>query len=242
MRRRSCRSTSAPAALLAACLLTLGGAAAAQDDVAAVYKVHEVRFVYRTFVNQLDCGELRNHVARVLLAMGARDDIKVRASNCELFLLPDESSAWDRSRRFGWPGDRFGGLDDDRMQSSYVRVEVMFPVEATPAVMAEIDKDKSRRELVSRVTGNPLAAANDPIIFPAQRKQVTLSRATMRLKPEDCELLEQMIPTVFRKLDVKVVSKNLSCNSHQRSYFPPTVVVETLLPKGLVAEEEKKEK
>jgi hypothetical protein len=240
MRRRSYRTTDALAALLAAGALTLGGAAAAQDDVAAVYKVHEVRFVYRTFVNQLDCSELRNHVAVILLAMGARDDIKVRATNCEAFLLPDESPAWDRSRRFGWPTDRFGGFDDDRTQSSFVRVTVMFPVEATPAVMAEIDKDKSRRELVSRVTGNPLAAANDPIIFPAQRQQVTLSRATLRLRPEDCELLEQMIPTVFRKLDVKVVRKDLSCNSHQRSYFPPTVVVETLLPKGLVAEEKEK--
>jgi hypothetical protein len=118
------------------------------------------------------------------------------------------------------------------MQISNVRIELMFPVEATPAVLAEIDKDKSRRELISRVTGNPLAALNDPIIFPVQRKEVTLSRSTIRLRPEDCELLEQMLPTVFRKLDVKVVRRELYCDPHQRSNFAPKVVVETWWPTG----------
>lgn len=239
MRRRSCRSIDALAALFAAGALTLDCAAAAQDDVAAVYKMHEVRFLYRTLVNQLDCGELRNQVALVLLAAGARDDLKVRVSNCDPFLFDE----FPRRDRFDWPTDRFGNLRDaDRMQTSNVRVEVMFPVEATPEIMAEIDKDKSRRELVSRVTGNPLAALNDPVIFPAQRKQVTLSRATLRLQPEDCELLEQMIPTVFKQLNIKVVENKTSCDSHRRSYFPPTVVVETLLPKGMEALGEKKKK
>ncbi|HEY7642617.1 MAG TPA: hypothetical protein VH814_22980 [Steroidobacteraceae bacterium] len=240
MRRRSCRSIEALAALLAAGALASSCAAAAQEDVAAVYKVHEVRFVYRSFANMLDCGQLRQHVGAILLNLGARDDIKVRVSNCELFLMPDESP-WRRSDPFGWPTDRYERLRDDRMQTSNVRIEVMFPVEATPDVMKEIEKDKSRRELVSRVTGNPLAALNDPIIFPAQRKRVTLSRATIRLRPEDCELLEQMIPTVFKQLDVKVLDKKVSCDSHRRSYFAPTVVVETLLPKGMPAAGEKKE-
>lgn len=161
----------------------------------------------------------------------------MRVSNCDPFLFDE----FPRRDRFDWPTDRFGNLRDaDRMQTSNVRVEVMFPVEATPAIMAEIDKDKSRRELVSRVTGNPLAALNDPVIFPAQRKQVTLSRATLRLKPQDCELLEQMIPTVFKQLNIKVVENKASCDSHRRSYFAPTVVVETLLPKGMEALGEKK--
>lgn len=239
MRRRFCRSVSALAGLLA---LAFNCAAGAQDEVAAVFKAHELRFVYRSLVNPLDCSQLRNHVAGILRAMGARDDIKVQVTNCALFLSPDDDRDWDSWDRAS-PLDRFGP-SRERMQLSNVRVEVMFPVEATPAVLAEIDKDKSRRELISRVTGNALAALNDPIIFPTERKQVTLSRSTIRLMPEDCELLEQMIPTLFRKLDVKVVSRQLSCDPHQRSHFAPKVVVETLWPKGAPApgDKEKEEK
>lgn len=240
MRRRLCRSISALAGLLAGSL-SLDCAAVAQDQVAAVYKAHEVRFVYRSFVNLYPCHELRNHVAGILRAVGARDDIKVQVTNCEMFLFQDESSPdWDRWDRAS-PLDRFGA-QRDRWQTSNVRVELMFPIEATPEVLAEIDKDKSRRELISRVTGNPLAALNDPVIFPAQRQEVTLSRSTIRLGPEDCELLEQMIPTVFRKLDVKVVRRQLSCDPHMRSNFAPKVVVETLWPVGVLGPGEQRKK
>jgi len=239
MRRRFCRSISALAGVLGA--LAFNCAAGAQDEVAAVFKAHELRFVYRSLVNPLDCGKLGNHVAGILRAVGARDDIKVQVTNCDLFLSPDEDPDWDSWDRAS-PLDRFGP-GRERMQMSNVRVELMFPVEATAAVLAEIDKDKSRRELISRVTGNPLAALNDPIIFPTQRKEVTLSRSTIRLMPGDCELLEQMLPTVFRKLNVKVVSRQLSCDPHQRSNFAPKVVVETLWPVGLPGPgEQKKEK
>jgi hypothetical protein len=228
--------------LLAAGSLTMGCAAVAQEQVPAVYKMHEVRFVYHSFVNLYDCGTLRNHVSVILRAVGARDDIKVRVSDCEIFILPDESSPqWDGGwNRYDRPSDRFDRLRDGRRQTSSVRVEMMFPIEATPEVLAEIDKDKSRRELVSRVTGNPLVALNDPAIFPAQRQQVTLSRKTIRLGPEDCELLEQMIPTVFRTLNVKVIRRQLSCDPHQRSQFAPTLVVETLWPVGAAVPGEKK--
>lgn len=243
MWRRFCRSNSAVACLLAAGTLTFGCAAVAQEQVAGVYKTHEVRFVYRSFVNLFACDELRNHVRAILLAVGARDDIKVRVDACEVVLFDDEtSSRWGRSDRYDWPTDRFSNWRNDRMQNSNVRVDLMFPVEATPEVLAQIDKDKSRRELVSRVTGNPLAALNDPVIFPAQRRQVTLSRATIRLGPEDCELLEQMIPTVFRTLDVKVIERKLSCETHRRSSFVPKLVLEALLPVGMpvLGEKEKK--
>lgn len=244
MRRRFCRSTNAllgaAANLLIAGSLTPGRASAAQDELAAVFKLHELRFVYRSLVNPLDCSQLRNHIAVILSAVGARDDVKVRVTNCELFLLQDES-AWDRWDRYGTPRNRFG-TDPDRWQTSNIRIEVMFPVEATPEVLAEIDKDKSRRELISRVTGNPLAAMNDPVIFPVQRREVTLSRATIRLGPEDCELLEQMIPTVFRTLNVKVTGRQLSCDPHRRSAFAPKVVVETLWPVGVPVPAEKKKK
>jgi hypothetical protein len=241
MRRRFCRSASAllgaVASLLLAGSLTPRRASAAQDEIAAVFKLHELRFVYRSLVNPLDCSQLRNHIAVILSALGARDDVKVRVTDCEIFLFnEDRSPGWDD---WGPPRNRFGA-DPSRWQTSNIRIEVMFPVEATPEVLAEIDKDKSRRELISRVTGNPAAAMNDPVIFPVQRREVTLSRATIRLGPEDCELLEQMIPTVFRTLNVKVTARQVTCDSHRRSAFAPKVVAETLWPVGMPVPGEKK--
>jgi len=116
----------------------------------------------------------------------------------------------------------------------------MFPIEATPEVMKEIEQDKSRRELISRVTGDPTAAHNDPIVFPAERKQITLSQGTLRLRPEHCQLLEQMMPSLTRKLDFKVISKQFSCDRYGRSEFAPKVTVEVLWPSGAPAPGEKK--
>src|SRR5688572_5024801 len=208
MRRRFCHSSRsgrgrrALVLLAAAGSLIAGSAATAAEQVAAVLKTHEVRFVYRSLVNVLACDELRDQIATILRALGARDDVQVRINDCQIVVIPDEiEPPWDRSNR-EYPRDIFRDRDFDQRQTSHVRVQVMFPIEATPQVLAQIDKDKSRRDLISRVTGDPAAALNDPIVFPAERKQLTLPRGTIRLRPEHCELLEQMIPTVFRELDI----------------------------------------
>jgi hypothetical protein len=218
--------------LAALASLTAGSAAMAAEPVAAVLKTHEVRFVYHSFVNVLACDELRRHVATILRALGARDDVRVRVNDCHMVVIDDDlSPPWDRSNR-DYPSDIFRDNEFDRRQTSHVRVEVMFPIEATPQVLAEIEKDKSRRELISRVTGDPAMALNDPIVFPAERRQVTLSQATIRLRPEHCELLEQMIPGVFRELGIKVVRKQFACDRYGRSRLTPKLTVEVLWPVG----------
>jgi hypothetical protein len=266
MRRRSCRLIEVARLVPLAGALVLGGQTLAQEQgatlppgqVPAVLKTHEVDFIYRSSYNLLACDELRNHIAVILRAVGARDDVKVRAHECEVFIIPDEaqppgawdrrssgpgSASWDPSNRSVDRWDRFGTARGDRYraQTTPVHITVMMPVELTPEIMAEVDKDKARRDLVSRVTGNPAAALNDPILFPAERRQVTLSRQTIGLRPEDCELLEQMVPSVFRELDLKVVSRRLSCDGHQRSSFPPRLTVEALLPVGVPMPGELKE-
>jgi hypothetical protein len=242
MRRRFCLSSRSESgrrhgrARFALVLLAAGwlanGTALAQEQIAAVLKAREVSFVYHSVVNFYACDELRNHVAGILRALGARDDIEVRVNDCEIVLFADDLPEWDRWGRNTGPAERFRNSGSERRQISHVRIRVMFPVEATPEVLAEIDKDKSRRELVSRVTGDPLVALNDAIVFPAQRREVTLSRRSIRLGPEDCELLEQMIPSVLRELDVEVVRKQLSCPSYERSHIPPKLTVKVLLPVG----------
>jgi hypothetical protein len=226
--------------LLAASSLMMSGAAVAEEQIPAVLKLHEVHFVYRSVVNLFACDELRRDVAVILRAMGARDDVQVRVNDCELVLLPDERpSNWDRWHPEN-PSDRFRNFEEDQRQFSTVYIKLMFPIEATPEVMKEIDKDKSRRDLISRVTGDPAAALNEPLVFPAQRRQVTLSRSTLRLRPEHCELVEQMIPSLARQLNFKVIDKQLSCDRYGRAEFSPKVTVEVLWPTGAPLPGEKK--
>jgi hypothetical protein len=248
MRRRFCHSSRsgrgrrALVLLAAAGSLIAGSAATAAEQVAAVLKTHEVRFVYHSLVNVLACDELRNHVAMILRALGARDDVQVRVNDCQIVVIPEDiDPPWDRSNR-EYPRDIFRDRDFDQRQTSHVRVQVMFPIEATPQVLAEIEKDKSRRELISRVTGDPTPALNDPIVFPAERKQLTLPRGTIRLRPEHCELLEQMIPTVFRELGIKVVGRQLGCDRYGRSRLAPKLTVEVLWPVGAPVPGEKEKK
>ncbi len=248
MRRRFCHSSRsgygrrALVLLAAAISLIAGSAATADEQVAAVLKTHEIRFVYHSFVNVFACDELRSHIATILRALGARDDVQVRINDCQIVVIPgDNDLPWDRSNR-DYPADIFREREFDQRQTSNVRVQVMFPIEATPQVLAEIEKDKSRRDLISRVTGDPAVALNDAIVFPAERKQITLSQATIRLRSEHCELLEQMIPTVFRELGIKVVRRHLGCDRYGRSRLAPKLTVEVLWPVGapLPGEKEKK--
>ena len=106
----------------------------------------------------------------------------------------------------------------------------MMPVEVTPEVLEEIKRDKSRRELVSRVTGNPNASLDEPIVFPARRQNVTISRRTLDIEPEECELLEQMSTSIFRELGVRVVGGRPRCDRDRISNIPPQLIVEALMP------------
>lgn len=224
----------------------------AQEPVTAVLKMREADFVYRTTRNPLSCDELRNGVAVILTAVGARDDVQVRLTSCMLGDGPDLSVSdgsqtwdnnWDRSTRQQSPMERMRGSTP--RQNTPVHIWAMMPVVATPKIVKEMDQDKSRRELLSRVTGNMAAALNDPILFAATRQQVTLSKDTIKLRPEHCELLEQMISGVFRDLDLRAVRRSVSCDPSQRSSFAPEVTVEALLPVGYVLptiQKEKKEK
>ena len=224
-------------------------------QVPAVLKSREVNFIYRSNYNQLACDELRNHVAVILRALGARDDIKVRANECEAFILPDDAqmpggwdrggpSMWDPNRSMSSPTDRFRNSRGGRLrgQTTPVHITLMMPVPVTPEIMEEVQRDKSRRELVSRVTGNPAAALDDPILFAAERREVNLSRQSIGLEAEDCELLDQMTTSVFRKLDLDVKGHPLACARQESSSFPPRLTVEALLPVGVLMPGEQKEK
>lgn len=238
--------------LLSAVSLMLADAALADAPVTAVYKVQELSFNYQLPRQLQACHELQTRVANILLAVGARDDLKVDVRNCDAYVVGDDdmmdplpgrassdpfdrADPFERNDPFNRSSSTFRNSASERRQSAHIRIRLQMPVEMTPAVMKEIEKDKSRRELVSRVTRNPDAAMNDPIVFEAQRQEVTLSSRTVRLQPEDCELLEQMSTQLFRKLDVKVTRRTASCGPRDSSRIPPQMSVEALLPTGRLA-------
>ena len=220
--------------------------ATAQEQTAAVLKQHEVDFFYRSAVAPFSCDALERRVMSVLHALGARQDIEVKVSNCNYVInsqttIETGQSSSERYRRpsdpwasssdpFGSSSDRFRNRMTEREQSSHIRVRLMMPVEVTPEVLEELKKDKSRRELVSRVTDNPNVALDEPIVFPARRENITLSRRTLDLEPDECELLEQMSTSIFRELGLRLVSGRPSCDRDRISRIPPQLTVEALMP------------
>ncbi len=219
-------------------------------QVPAVLKAREANFIYRSSSRLLSCAQLRNHVAVILQAVGARQDVQVRANDCETFIDPMDQTANRMENRN--PLDTSAARSESvldrvrpstntriRAQSTPVHIQLMMPVVVTADVMAEVDRDKARRELVSRVTGNVGVAMDDPIFFAAERRAVTLSYDTIRIDNIDCELLDQMTQTVFREFDLKVTSQALSCDPSQRSRMRPHLTVEALLPVGFTMPSEK---
>jgi hypothetical protein len=224
-------------------------------QVAAVLKSRDANFVYRSSTRQFSCDELRQRVASIMRALGARQDVRVQANECDGWVDPTDPNRmnrqtsmdpWNRSAASS-PLDRARSSrsalsDPNRSQSTPVRIQLMMPVEVTQKIAEEVEKDKARRELISRVTGNNNAAMNDAIFFPAELREVELSYDTLDLEPRDCELLEQMAMSVFRKLDLKVKNQSLSCDPRERSRINPSLTVEALLPVGFQMPQKKKKK
>ena len=225
---RPLRATS----LLALGLLWAWSPGLAQEPVAAVWKEREVSFTYRSAIAVYSCNALRARVATILRAVGARPDVEVTLVNCDESMVVAPSSVADN--RVGSSRSTYAAsaLLDDRQheQSVSVRARLFMPAEITPDVMGELKADKSRRELITRVTGNPLPRFDDPVPFAALRRVVTLSHETIGLEPAECELLDQLSRIAFPALDVSVQDRDYSCDRRRVSRLRPTLVVEALVP------------
>jgi hypothetical protein len=242
-------------ALLVLTLLPTCAPAAAPEPVAAVWKEHQLSFYYTSFAAAYPCHVLRSRIARVLNAVGARPDLHVTLTDCdspvvEPTVADGDGTGWPQNRPGSWPGDPSSVSTRDgtswpqsRSTSMYgayrrsepqqvvdVRVHLSMPTEMTPEVIAELKADRKRRELITRVTGDPLPLFDDPIVFTAQRQVVTLSHETTGLERADCELLDQMATTVFRTLGVRVLRRGYVCDRSWVSRIYPALDVEALLP------------
>src|SRR5688572_25050908 len=116
MRRTFCRSTLT---LLTASALAMSGAVLSQEQepapqeqvepdppqllpredgglpagqIPAVLKTRDANFVYRSSTRLLTCDQLRQRVANIMRALGARQDVQVRADDCESLSDPTHMS------------------------------------------------------------------------------------------------------------------------------------------------------
>jgi len=230
-------------ALLALTLLAICGRAegreqvatqeqiASQEPVAAVWKKHEIVFTYQSFIAIYSCDALEDRVASILYAVGARPDMEIKVTGCSRSAVPLIVPTIDRARRTLEPGSRTDYLPrTDVQQVSTVHVLLSMPVEMTPDVVEDLKADKSRRELISRVTGNPVPRFDDPIPFAAERRIVTISNKTVGIEPVECELLDQLVTSSFSNLGIEVVRRGYSCDRRRVSRIYPTLDAEALVP------------
>lgn len=221
--------------LLTLILLAVSFDVAAQERTTAVWKERDFNFIYRSSNAIYTCSALKGRVASILLAVGARPDVKVRVDNCDEFVGPqdDPRDSWenpsDRYRPGAFGADRFRNDRTSGGQSAIVRIRVMTPVEVTPDVIEDLKKEKTRRELVARVTGDRSAILQATGEFPAEWQTITLSQKSVGLEPEECELLDQMSTTVFRELGLREVGSVSLCNPRHPSRIPPKLTVEALI-------------
>ena len=175
------------------------------EPVPAIWKHQEIAFYFQSQTTFYSCSSLEAKLERILKALGVpKPYVRVRAVDCQ-----------------GGP-----------VRMPRVTATVSAPVEATPAALAERDKDKSKRELAARVRGeseDPAALAP----FPAQWKRVSLSRGAVNLEPGDCELIDEIRRKVLPKLAVRLVENGMQCTPGQVSMSQPQLEVEALvaLPK-----------
>lgn len=224
-------------AVLALTLFVASMQGAAQERIAVVWKLRELSFFYRSSVAIYSCSALKGRVASILRAVGARDDLEVKVDDCGEFISPPDAAANDPGSSWETPSDRSPDRVTGHQQTAHVQVSVMMPTAVTPEVLAEIERDRSRRELVLRATGNPASKLTDPNVFTAQWRQVTLSRKTIGLDAAECELLDQMSRGVFRELGVRVVRRGFACDPRRVSRISPELEVEALLPTLFVTSE-----
>jgi hypothetical protein len=174
----------------------------AAPPVQALWKAQEIEFTFESFTTFYSCSSLETKVARVLEAVGVDPTMKVRTRGC------------------------FERQVISRMP--IVQITLRSPVEVTPENLAELEKGRSLRELTARVRGDRKLAEDAEKQFPAQWRQVSLSRGRLRLEPGDCELVEQLKKKVFPKLGVRIIDDGVSCRPNQLSSNQPRLTVEAL--------------
>jgi hypothetical protein len=200
-----CRMTATFAATILACSnpprFVHADAENADGDVAAIWRIHQVEFVYHSANVYYACDSLEEKIGAILRAVGAHQRIIVD----------------------------IGCANGDFVSFALVRLTLATPVEATPEAVAAATTFTSREQLIARVRNERPPTAADIVRFPARWQPVTLSRrAGLRLDSGDCELLKALGTQVFPRLSIRVERRRLRCVSSSK--LRPRLEVVALMP------------
>ncbi len=171
------------------------------DPVQAIWKHQEITFYFQSFRIFYSCTGLEGKVENIMRALGVHAQVRVRSADC-----PSSVARMPR-----------------------VVMRVVSAVEATPEALAERDKNKSVRELVERIRGKSDHPLDSLEQFPAQWRQLSLSRGRLNLQEGDCELVEQIKKKVLPQLAVRVVKDDLRCTPHGEILGQPRLEVAALV-------------
>lgn len=177
----------------------------ASPTVMAVWVEKKISFAYMAFTAYYSCDGLRNKVQAILKEIGARPGFKIQPRGCL----------------------HLSGPEDMPM----LEIVAATPREATPEVLAELEKDAAKRELVSRYGTKEAAATEATAQFPARARRIDFrDSATGLVQPGDCELVEQLRDRVFVPLGAKVIVDRMGCVPRQLNIGIINLSIEMLEP------------
>jgi hypothetical protein len=188
------------AAFVAICLgvVTLS-ATANEASIEAIWKPQRVTFSFTSQSTFYSCNELENRLRRVLLVLGAHEQMHVDRSQC---------SPQTQLR---------------------LNITFSSPIEATAENVRALTTFTTEDQLVAQLRGIELPTAEDLRRFPAEWQTISLSRdRRLRLRASDCELLEQIRRQLLLQLATRDVSRRIVC-SHGNFSRPPPVTMSALV-------------
>ena len=177
--------------------------AEAGPTVNAVWTEHEFTFTYFGLGTYYACGGLDNKIAYILTELGARPDPWVQV-NC------------------------MDGTGVQLMPTARIRVSV--PTEVTPELLARLEAERSKRELVAKTRGKGAAVDVATAQFPAERRIVEFTgRRLGRIDDGDCELLQQLLPQVLEPLGIREApGSSLACMPRMSQFGAVHLKLESL--------------
>jgi hypothetical protein len=194
MNRKTMRQAAAAAALALLCLPVWAagtdGTAAPAEVQSAVWTPKELTFVYQGFTSRYSCDGLLEKMRRVLLTLGARNDLAVGPYGC--------SSAYGRPDPF--PGVR-------------IKMNVLKPAPEGGASGAS-STSASSTSGSNTSTGGTKAATPVPAHW--KKVDVRLNQDPV-WEAGDCELLEQIKAKILPQFTTRNVDFSSHCVPHQLS-------------------------
>lgn len=187
-----------------------GAAAASPADAGAVNAVwvdHDIAFTYMGFTSHYSCSGMEGKVKYVLKHLGARPGYKVTSTGCINMSGPEIMPR--------------------------VRVRAALPMQATPELLAQLEKDRAQLQLAARAGGKPVAATDAVgTQFPATWRVVRFEGTSLSdVQDGDCEMMEQLLRQVLKPMGVReVAGSSLNCVPNQVPINAVNLKLEVLNP------------